>query len=158
MEIFKFEMQIHTFLLYAIIGCVVCVALEAKYRDNIVVAIGRCYFTLLQGTWFYHIGFILYPPPGIAPYDGEDHIQMMEVTTIFSWHFAGAMAFVFFMIIVVGKLTKRSALKDPRNAIQYQKIGMSTMKTNGVSAETRPITSNGSALRHAFNESSEDEV
>lgn len=136
-------------------------ALEAKYRDSVVLAIGRCYFTLLQGTWFYHIGFILYPPAGIGHYDEEDHVQMMEVTTIFSWHFAGAIAFVFFMIILVGRLTKRAALKDPRNAIQYQKIGMNTMKSgtaNGDLGATRPIVANGSSLRNAFNDTSEDEV
>lgn len=74
------------YLFYAIVGCVVCVAFEARYRENVTIALTRTYFTLLQGTWFFQIGFILYPPSGMAHWDLEDHEQMMIVTMIYSWY------------------------------------------------------------------------
>lgn len=40
---------------------------------------------LPQGTWFYQIGLVLYPPSG-AEWDQESHPQMMIVTLLFTWH------------------------------------------------------------------------
>ena len=85
----------------------------------------------------------------------------MIVTVIYSWHYAIAAIVMFVSVIVVNQLVKRGILssvpveKAVRNDIQYQKIGMTNL---GNSEETRPIASNGSALRQAFNETSEDEV
>ena len=148
--------------MYAIYGCAACVALEAYFRESVVVALGRTYFTLLQGTWFYQVGFILYPPSWMLPWDQEDHEQMMIVTVIYSWHYAIAGIVTFACMIIVNQLVKRGVLssllpgeKLVRNDIQYQKIGMTNL---GNSEESRPIASNGSALRQAFNETSEDEV
>jgi hypothetical protein len=97
----------------------------------------------------------------MLPWDQEDHEQMMIVTVIYSWHYAIAAIVMFVSVIVVNQLVKRGILssvpveKAVRNDIQYQKIGMTNL---GNSEETRPIASNGSALRQAFNETSEDEV
>jgi hypothetical protein len=33
-----------------------------KYRHNILAALSRTYFFLVQGTWFWQVGFILYNP------------------------------------------------------------------------------------------------
>lgn len=156
------DVMLHTYLLYAIYGCAACTALEAYFRESAALALGRTYFTFLQGTWFYQVGFILYPPPGMLSWDQEDHEQMMIVTVIYSWHYAIAAIVMFMGMIIVNQLVKRGVLSSipaenvVRNDIQYQKIGMTNL---GSSEETRPIAgSNGSALRQAFNETSEDEV
>jgi len=95
-------------------------------------------------------------------WDQEDHEQMMVVTVIYSWHYAIAAIVMFMGMIIVNQLVKRGVLSSipaenvVRNDIQYQKIGMTNL---GSSEETRSIAgSNGSALRQAFNETSEDEV
>ena len=74
------------YLFYVIMACTICVVLEARYRENVTIAFARTYFTFLQGTWFYQIGFILYPPGSMAHWDMEDHDQMMIITMIFSWY------------------------------------------------------------------------
>lgn len=150
------HLQVHTYLLYAIVGCAVCVALESKFRESVVLALGRTYFSLIQGTWFWQIGFILYPPAGMAHWDEEDHVQMMQVTTIFSWHFAIAGGIVLLATLIINCMVKREVGADDRNGIEYQKIGLNSMKLNEtVRTDKAP---NGSALRHAFSDTSEDEV
>ncbi len=96
----------------------------------------------------------------MSHWDEEDHVQMMQVTTIFSWHFAAAAAVILFTMIITNQVVKRSAPDDERNGIKYQKIGMGSMNNKNIigAEEARPITSNGTALRHAFDETSEEEV
>ena len=52
-----------------------------------------------QGTWFYQIGFVLYPPVG-EEWSQEDHRQMMLVTLLFAWHNAT----VFVAMVITGTL------------------------------------------------------
>lgn len=79
----------HTLLVYALIANTASFLIEMKYRHNIMAAFTRPYFTLLQGTWFWQAGWILYPPfPWSFQWDQEDHGQMMVATTIFIWHLA----------------------------------------------------------------------
>ncbi|EFX83394.1 hypothetical protein DAPPUDRAFT_301897 [Daphnia pulex] len=151
------DVMVHMYLFYVITACVACVALEARYRENVTVALARTYFTFLQGTWFYQIGFILYPPGSMAQWDMEDHEQMMIVTMLFSWHCAIVAVTMFIIVLVVGKIVKRGTIADDfdRTDIQYQKVSMNGLKAG---QSSRPIISNGSTLRQTFDETSEDEV
>ncbi|XP_070000043.1 transmembrane protein 45B [Penaeus vannamei] len=79
------DVQVHMLLFYVVLACAVSTALEMCYKNNVLPALCRSYFTLLQGTWFYQIGFILYPPWG-PTWDQENHGQMMMVTLFFTWH------------------------------------------------------------------------
>lgn len=50
------------------------------------------------GTWFWHIGFILYPPfEGMKPLSPDSMRDMMFVTNTFAWH-VGAVALFSFAI------------------------------------------------------------
>ncbi|XP_045124180.1 transmembrane protein 45B-like isoform X1 [Portunus trituberculatus] len=93
------DVQVHTLLFFVVVACAVSVVLEMCYKDNVVPALCRAYFILLQGTWFYQIGFILYPPVGRA-WSQEDHRQMMLVTLLFAWHNAT----VFVAMVLTGTL------------------------------------------------------
>ncbi|KAK1897283.1 Transmembrane protein 45B [Dissostichus eleginoides] len=62
-------------------------------RGNLVLELLRCTLTLLQGSWFWQIGFVLYSPHGQV-WDQSDHNNVMFVTMCFSWHLAVAMATV----------------------------------------------------------------
>ena len=91
----QLEMTVHTLLLYVIALCALVVLLECRYRGSFVVAIVRCYCVFLQGTWFYQIGFILYPPfPWEHHWDGYSHEHIMLATAIFTWHMAVDLALV----------------------------------------------------------------
>ncbi|KAI9552099.1 hypothetical protein GHT06_022436 [Daphnia sinensis] len=151
------DVMVHMYLFYVIIACVICVALEARYRENVTVALARTYFTFLQGTWFYQIGFILYPPGKMAHWDQEDHDQMMIITMIFSWHCAIVAVIMFFVVLIVGKMVKRGTTANDfvRSDIQYQKVGVNGLKS---SESSRPIITNSSTMRQTFDETSEDEV
>ena len=52
----------------------------------------------MQGTWFYQVGYVLYPPKSWGPsmqWDLNDHEQIMIITMSFCWHL---------MLIVIGLL------------------------------------------------------
>lgn len=82
------DVQVHMFLFYVIAACVFSVFLEIRHRNHVIPSLSRAYFTLTQGTWFCQVGFILYPPVGMAKWDVNDHEQMMVVTLVFTWHLA----------------------------------------------------------------------
>lgn len=87
------DIQVHTFLVYAIVLCSLSSVLETFYPHDLRPALLRSTFTLLQGTWFYHIGFILYPPNGWSTWKSDDHKEMMIVTMLFVWNLAAILLF-----------------------------------------------------------------
>ncbi|XP_064119103.1 transmembrane protein 45B-like [Macrobrachium nipponense] len=93
------DIQVHMLLFYVVVSCAVCVALEMCYKGNVLPALGKAYFVLLQGTWFYQIGFLLYPPIG-EQWDQNEHSQMMMVTLFFTWHNAT----IFTLMSIAGSL------------------------------------------------------
>jgi hypothetical protein len=56
------EVHLHILLVYSIFGCVFFICLEWYNQNEILFTYGRVLCTLLQGTWFFQIGFVLYPP------------------------------------------------------------------------------------------------
>ncbi|CAL4082409.1 unnamed protein product, partial [Meganyctiphanes norvegica] len=114
------DVQVHMLLFYVVACCAISTALEMKYKHNVLPALGRIYFTLLQGTWFYQIGFILYPP-GAEPWSQHDHRQMMIVTLVFAWH--NAVIFVF-MALAGTLIYMRVKKLDPGH--MYQNVNLIT--------------------------------
>ena len=143
-------------------ACAICVALEARYRNHAVPALGRAFFTFMQGTWFYQIGFILYPPSGVPEWDQEDHDQMMIVTAIFSWHFMGAFLMLFLFIALTSRLGRRDAPIDlTSNSIKYQKIDLGTLSEDENAANQlngKKTTKTPSPMAPFTLETSEDEL
>lgn len=156
------DTMLHTLLIYLVYGCIISVALEARYRDSILIALNRCFFSILQGSWLFQISFILYPF-GAATWDQEDHDQLMMVTVIYSWHFAGAFLTLLALLFIVSKIARRHApidVSDVRNGIQYQKVDLNNL-SDGDDAKQRKLKQpNGTtALKSAFVlDSSEDEL
>ncbi|KAM9332132.1 transmembrane protein 45B [Pholidichthys leucotaenia] len=87
------DAHIHSLLLVAVFGGSAIIVLEVFQRDNIIVELlGACFF-LLQGSWFYQIGFVLYPLRG-PTWDLNSHDNIMFVTMCFCWHLAVAVLLV----------------------------------------------------------------
>ena len=82
------DVHVHTLLVIAILGCIIFAILETIYADQILLTYGRIAFTLLQGTWFWQVGFVLYPPTENPAYhwDLNDHNNVMTITMIYCWH------------------------------------------------------------------------
>ncbi|KAH9512179.1 hypothetical protein Btru_040985 [Bulinus truncatus] len=54
------NVQFHTLLVYVIGITVVVIILEIKYRNSLMLALARSFLMMLQGSWFWAIGIILY--------------------------------------------------------------------------------------------------
>ncbi|KAG9333093.1 hypothetical protein JZ751_013517 [Albula glossodonta] len=70
------------YLFYGISGIA-----DVFLRDNPVLELLRSSLAILQGTWFYQIGFVLFPLNGVQ-WDLTLHDNMMFVTMCFCWHYA----------------------------------------------------------------------
>ncbi|KAK5858400.1 hypothetical protein PBY51_002543 [Eleginops maclovinus] len=87
------DAHIHTLLLVAVFGGSASVMVEVFIKDNIVLELfGACMF-ILQGSWFYQIGFVLYPLSG-PQWDLKLHDNIMFITMCFCWHLAVALLLV----------------------------------------------------------------
>lgn len=87
------DAHIHTLLLVAVFGGSFSSMLEVFMRHNIILELVGAGLFILQGTWFYQIGFVLYPLSG-PQWALEDHNNVMFVTMCFCWHLAIAMLLV----------------------------------------------------------------
>ncbi|KAG2466342.1 TM45B protein, partial [Polypterus senegalus] len=93
------DVHVHMLLLYAIFGGALTVFLEVFLRGNILLELLRTSLCLLQGSWFWQIGFVLYPPNGAPQWDLQDHNNMMFITMCYCWHYA------FSLLLVAGIYT-----------------------------------------------------
>ncbi|XP_043937030.1 transmembrane protein 45B isoform X2 [Protopterus annectens] len=84
------DAHIHSLLLFAVFGAALSVALEILKRDNIILELIRTSLTILQGTWFWQIGFVLFPPGGGPEWDQRDHDNVMFITLCYCWHYVAA--------------------------------------------------------------------
>lgn len=91
------EVYVHVLLVYAIYGCAIFAALEMYNEKQVLFTYGRIVFTMLQGTWFYQVGFMLYPPTDNPAFkwDLSDHSLIMVITVCYCWHL---------LLIVIGLL------------------------------------------------------
>ncbi|KAJ8351814.1 hypothetical protein SKAU_G00232900 [Synaphobranchus kaupii] len=85
------DVHVHQLLLYAVFGGALTSFLEVFQRGNILLELLRAALCLLQGSWFWQIGFVLYPPSGLAEWDLKDHNSMMFITMCYCWHLAFAL-------------------------------------------------------------------
>ncbi|XP_041090839.1 transmembrane protein 45B isoform X2 [Polyodon spathula] len=85
------DVHIHSLLLIAVFGGAFSILLEVFQRDHIVLELFRSSLAILQGTWFWQIGFVLFPPGGGTAWDDSDHDNIMFITMCFCWHYATAL-------------------------------------------------------------------
>jgi len=106
------EILVHTLLLYAIGGCIISGVLECWKPNNVIFTYGRILFTMLQGTWFFEAGFVLFPPwdfiTGI--WDPNSHEHLMVLTSTFLWHILLIMATMVLQLIMMRRCYASKAL------------------------------------------------
>lgn len=117
------DAHIHTLLLVPVFVGSASTMLEVFIRDNIVLELFKACMFILQGSWFYQIGFVLYPLNGIV-WDLEQHDNIMFVTMCFCWHLAVSLLLVTGTSSLVCFTVKRFSGKS-RNV----EIGMRTTST-----------------------------
>ncbi|XP_042354781.1 transmembrane protein 45B [Plectropomus leopardus] len=100
------DAHIHSLLLVAVFSGSASTMLEIFIKDNIILELfGACMF-ILQGSWFYQIGFVLYPLSG-PEWDLKLHDNIMFITMCFCWHLAVALLLVACTSSVVWFTVKR---------------------------------------------------
>ena len=108
------DVLLHTLLVYSTAANAAAVLIEMKYRHSIAAALCRPYFILIQGTWFWQTGWILYPPfPWSFHWDQEDDGQIMIATTIFIWH----LAVDFLILLGVGGIVAYFIKRRPGDSV-----------------------------------------
>ncbi|CAO2635637.1 Transmembrane protein 45B [Lemmus lemmus] len=85
------DQHIHSLLLFGLFGGSISISLEVIFRDNIVLELFRTSLLILQGTWFWQIGFVLFPPFGTPEWDQKDMDNIMFITMCFCWHYLVAL-------------------------------------------------------------------
>uniref|UniRef100_A0A8C5LWY0 Transmembrane protein 45B n=1 Tax=Leptobrachium leishanense TaxID=445787 RepID=A0A8C5LWY0_9ANUR len=88
------DVHIHLLLLVAVFAGALCVFLEVFHRGNIILELFRTSLCILQGSWFWQIGFVLYPPGGGPEWNQMDHNNMLFITMCYCWHYAFALLIV----------------------------------------------------------------
>ena len=130
------DVQVHTLLVYAIfIQCIVVVS-EVSWPTNVMFIYGRAFLTLLQGTWFYQVAFILYNPfPDAAKWDGEDHMQIMLSTIFFAWHMMAIFIFMLLVALVTSCYHRRRA-SGKSQAYRDDEMAMERLITKDLNGHT----------------------
>ena len=77
--------DVHICLCIAIAGCAISVVAEAVLCETGAVGptLARCFFTLLQGTWFCQVAHILY---GAEPWRADDMGNSMMLPVVLTAH------------------------------------------------------------------------
>lgn len=91
------DVSLHLMLVVAIFVCFLSAAGEVWKPEEPLLPLIRMVFTLLQGTWFFHIGIVLFRPPSGEPWDPEDHLNVMFTTVMFTWHLLFDMLILLFV-------------------------------------------------------------
>lgn len=122
------DVTLHTLLLYCIYAALVAFAVELKFRQQPLVALFRAFCVLVQGSWFIHVGYILYNPQTDAVlWDGEDRDKILLCTMMFAWHMAGAFFFMMIMGLIIGC---RYRCRGKFNVSSYDPLQMKLLKTD----------------------------
>ncbi|KAM7322128.1 hypothetical protein ACRRTK_018969 [Alexandromys fortis] len=84
------DIFLHKILALATVLTGVVSFMEVFTKNNITLELLRSSLILLQGTWLWHMGFVLYNPTGGFEWDLTDHHSNMLLTVYFCWHYAFA--------------------------------------------------------------------
>ncbi|KAM4546501.1 transmembrane protein 45B [Fundulus diaphanus] len=104
------DAHIHTLLLFAVFAGSASTMLEVFIRNNLILELFRADMFILQGSWFYQIGVVLYPLTG-DKWDLNQHDNMMFVTMCFAWHLALSLFLVSCTAFIVWFTTARFSEK-----------------------------------------------
>ncbi|XP_058484335.1 transmembrane protein 45B isoform X2 [Solea solea] len=123
------DAHVHTLLLVPVFAGSASTMLEFFIRDNVVLELFKAGMFILQGSWFYQIGFVLYPLNGNL-WDLEQHGNIMFVTMCFCWHLAVALLLVSGSSSLVCFTVKRFPGRT-----RHVEIGMRTTSTSTSSCQ-----------------------
>nr|CDS29925.1 Transmembrane protein 45B [Hymenolepis microstoma] len=97
------DIYVHTILIYALIILLAVGLCEATFSHSILAGLVRNLLIIVQGSWFWQVGAILYPPLTALPRFDELAIESIpRVTNIFIWHIIITLSFICFTAVIMG--------------------------------------------------------
>lgn len=110
------DVRVHQLLLLSNCVTLVAVVIEMWRRQHVTSSLFRSMAFSAQGTWLIHAGFILYNPiPGAIPWKPNDHVQLMNISSLFVSHLLAHVALVFGIALVTprpGRRVKRVSFAE----------------------------------------------
>ena len=93
------DIKLHTTLVIVIVFCIISITLEmVADKHDVRLGLFRSCCYLWQGTWFYQVGFVLYPPNGFPIWDQSNMMSNMLMDLMFMGH----LIFVIFVSTITG--------------------------------------------------------
>ncbi|KAL3221481.1 hypothetical protein MRX96_029380 [Rhipicephalus microplus] len=158
------DVLVHTLLVYTVAAEAACIIAEMCRPRSVFASLGRAYFCLLQATWFWQVGFILYSPlPAHPAWDVHSHMDMMLAASVFTWHmmalllYIGALGFVAWAAYrMCGRCSDdASAVAQEAGDSGYKLVSGSELKLSGQEA----CAGDGGLLIHsALSDYSDDDA
>ncbi|XP_055449489.1 transmembrane protein 45A isoform X2 [Psammomys obesus] len=81
------DIFVHQLLVFTTIVAGLVTFMEFLTKTNVLLEVLRSSLIILQGTWFWQIGFVLYPLSGRPTWNLSDIENKMFLTMCFSWHY-----------------------------------------------------------------------
>lgn len=128
----ELDMMLHTLLVYTVLANAAAVAMEMKYRNSLLGPLARAYVLLIQGTWFWHIGFIMNNPfPGVVSWKEDGNAELVVASLFYVWHCA-----VDFIIILMIGASIACCYRRQANYSQDEGVGMKRLIHTGANGQT----------------------
>ncbi|KAM3836771.1 transmembrane protein 45A [Vipera latastei] len=107
------DFHVHQLLLITIFGGAICIFLEVFFHNSIVLEMFRTSLCILQGSWFWQIGFVLYPPSGSPEWNQVDHSNIMFLTMCYCWHYTIILLIMAVNYILVSWVVRTKIMQVP---------------------------------------------
>uniref|UniRef100_A0A8C8VQL9 Transmembrane protein 45B n=1 Tax=Pelusios castaneus TaxID=367368 RepID=A0A8C8VQL9_9SAUR len=104
------DQHIHFLLLISVFSIALCYLLEVFIGNHPALELFSVSMFLTQGSWFWQIGFVLYPPWQGPSWDQTDHDNIMFITVCFFWHYAAALLIIAFNYTIIYCCTENISL------------------------------------------------
>ncbi|GFS13804.1 transmembrane protein 45B [Elysia marginata] len=107
----ELDVQLHMLLAYVVFSTVLVLLLEIKFNKSALLSLARAYLTILQGTWFWAVGVILYGhgKPNTA-WTGDKPMEVMQATIYFTWHAAVILILMFAATLIMSRIYRGEGL------------------------------------------------
>jgi hypothetical protein len=123
------EIQLHVLLVLAICATVVCGVFELIQKEKQVYAtLMRAYFTVLQGSWFYTTGFLLYSPFH-EHYEQSKDPDAHRTVMLIAYYFVLHMAVTLFILLILS-IPAYLVAKRQRQSVDFTEYGHVSIATN----------------------------
>lgn len=123
------EIEIHVFLVFAIMSTVICGIFELIQQDKQIYAtLMRAYCTVLQGSWFYTTGFFLYSPFH-EHYNEQTDPEPHRTSMLIPYYFVLHMGVILFIVLILSILSYLVS-KRQYQTIDFTEYGQISMINN----------------------------